>query len=153
VIGEGGAKRPHRLDLLGRREDAALELERGESVAVDHSLGLSDDAVGIECLAPVVAVGAWMPGPLVEEVSGERNLLAHGAAEQVGHRPPGRLALNVKARHLEGGEHPVGGRGLADQTGGDGRLLHRDLLHAAVDLLGVVHVRALDGGRRSAQRG
>jgi hypothetical protein len=152
MAGKGTAQRPDRLGLLLRREDTALQLERGEPEAVHHAPGLGHDLVGIERLAPVVRVGARMGRPLVEQVGGERHLVPHGAAEQVRDRAPGGPALDVQAGHLERREHPVGRRAVTDEAGRDRGLGRRDGLDAAVDLLGVIDVGALDDGGRGAQR-
>ncbi len=152
MVGECPAQGADRVGFLPRREHAALELDRGEPVAVHHAPGLGHDAVGIERLAPVVRVGARMRRPLVEQVGGERHLLPHRAAEQVSDRAAGGPALDVQARHLERREHPVGRVALTDETGCDHGVGRRDGLDAAVDVPGVIDIGALDGGASGAQR-
>ena len=91
--------------------------------------------------------------PLVEEVGRERHRVPDRAAQQVGDRAAGRLALDVQARDLERGEHRVGGRGVADRPRRDRvPALPDDAGDPAVDLLGVVRVHAHDGVRDRAQR-
>ncbi len=92
---------------------------------------MGDDAVRVERFAPVVRVGARMRRPLVEQVGGERHVSPHGAAEQVGDRTAGGLALDVQARHFVRGEDPVGGRAVTDEAGRDRSLGGRDGLDAA----------------------
>ena len=154
MVGERGPQRADRLDLLLRGEDAALELERGEPVGVHQAAGLLDDAVGVERLAPAVWFLAGVRGPLIEKVGRERHRVPDRAAQQVGDGQANRLALDVQAGHLEGGEHRVGGRGVADRPRGDGvAALPDHLRDPPVDLLGVEGVHALDGVRDGAQRG
>lgn len=111
------ARSADRGDLLVGREDAALQLEGGEAVALHHGAGLGDDALGVERLAPGVGFTARVGGPLVEEVAAERDGLAHRAAEQVGHRAAEQFALDVQTGDLERGEHTVDGAAAGDHAG------------------------------------
>ena len=77
--------------------------------------------VGVERLAPRVGLGAGVRGPLVEQVGAERHGVADRAAEQIGDRPAGGVALHVEAGHLERREHLVDGAGRGDHArGADG---------------------------------
>ena len=101
VVGEGRVQRLDGRHLLLGREHPALEFDCGEAVFVDDAAGLRDDAVGVERLAERVGLAAGVAGPLVEQVGAERHGVAHLAAEQIGHRPAGGVALHVEARDLE----------------------------------------------------
>ena len=107
MVGERRVQRLDRVHLLLGREHAALEFDCGEAVFDDHALGLGDDARRVQRLAPRVRLAAGMGGPLVEQVGAERHRVADLAAEQIGHRPAGGVALDVQAGHLERREHPV----------------------------------------------
>ena len=147
------------LQGAGRRrppapgEHAALELDGSETVTVDHPRRLGHDAAGVKRLAPGVRGRARVPGPLVEQVGRERHAVARGPAEQVDDRAPGRLALDVEAGDLEGGEDPVDRVAVAGQAGRDRRPGRREGLDPAVDLVRLVNVGALDGPGRGGEGG
>src|SRR5439155_21555891 len=95
-IGEPFAQRLDGLDFLLRRENTTLELDRAETIFGDHFLRLPHDSGRIKCRAPFVGLGAGMSGPFVEKVSAVWNGVPNRAAEQIAHRPPRGLSLQVK---------------------------------------------------------
>ena len=107
MVRERGVQRLDRGHLLLGREHPTLEFDCGETVFGDHPLGLRDDARRVQRLAPGVRLAAGMGGPFVEQVGAERHRIADLAAEQIRHRPAGRVALDVQAGHLQRREDPV----------------------------------------------
>jgi hypothetical protein len=76
VPGEGLGQRQDALDLLLRRQSAALELDRPETVLADHPLRLTDQGFRRDHLAPGIRLGVDVRAVLVEEVRGEVDLVA-----------------------------------------------------------------------------
>ncbi len=155
VVRERGPQRPDRLDLLLWSEHAALELDRGEPVVVDHARGLPDDAIRVESLAPGVGGTIWMGRPLVEQVGAERHGVPDRAAEQVADRPAEDLALHVQAGHLERREHPVDRAGRRDHPGQPvpvgASIAAEHVRDRAVHLVEREDVQAGQGARRRPQ--
>jgi len=133
VVGEGVAQGACRLDLVGGSEDATLELDRPEAVEVDELAAVVDHLVRrVHGIAVARAVA-------IEEVGGERNLGADGAAEQLVDGTADGLALDVEAGELQRCE-PLRQilverdlrrvvDGPADLLGPEGVLAERALLH------------------------
>ncbi len=89
------------LQLVARREHAALELVRGESPLRFEGAGLRHQLIHRAHLAgPVPGVGV-----AEEQVGGERHVIAQPAAEDLGHRHAPLLPQQVQAGELDCGEH------------------------------------------------
>ena len=100
---KGCLQLPHGLDFDGGFVDAALELDRRETVFGDEAPGLLDHAFGgFGAAVGIVRVGAEMTGLLVEEIAAIGHDVAHPAAQKLGDGQVDVLALKVHAGGLEG---------------------------------------------------
>ena len=92
---------------MRRLEHAAFELDALEAVEIDHALRLRHDLRGADAFAPGVGcVGfADVFGVLEEQVGAVGHGVAHLAAQQVHHRRPGDLALQVEHADFKSADH------------------------------------------------
>ncbi len=147
--GEGVAQRADRLDLLLGREHPALELERGEAVAVDEPPGLGDDRRPGR--APRPSRRRRRPDGRPTCRTGTRRTAPRPAPRRrAGRRPaapppcpgcPGRPPRTARTP----GRSPRCCPTRPEETSVSARVQRLD---PAVDLLGVVDVDALDRPRR-----
>ncbi len=163
--GERLGQRPDGRDLLVGREDAALELEGGEAVALLEPPGLFHHARRVDGGAPVVLLGRdalRVAGPLVEQVGAVLDGVAHLAAQQRVHGQSEGLAEGVEAGDLEGGDDGqpqlVGGLDAPQPADVDGVLdpgaVHGDLVRErdqAVQIADLVPFQPLGEGAGQLQ--
>jgi hypothetical protein len=91
-----GRERPITFEIVFKREDAALELVRSKAVSLLQRSRVLDDLLDRADGALAVRVRITE-----EDVRGERDAIAHPAAEDVADRYAPRLTQQIKARELE----------------------------------------------------
>ncbi|MNE62866.1 hypothetical protein D3C80_1581750 [compost metagenome] len=102
MIGKSFPKLQHGLDLEIRMQHATLELQRLETVCVDHPAGFANHLIRRKNLSPFIRGFTYMGCEFEEQVGAKRNAGTNGATKQIRDRPPEKLALNVEAGDFKG---------------------------------------------------